>query len=160
MADIYYDRSGRQDNGYGHGGQSTRERTTWIATNAGGLNNYFFTGMPGITDIMPSIAKFLQIKIPKAQLMEIDGISLTGKLSASQPEALLDKDKINIKWKVQSTEGMAKIWLTTTNHFKSGGKDEFQMVKEVPVANGKASIDVKNFPSDFYKLSIKCPIIT
>jgi hypothetical protein len=148
---------GRVDNGYNHGGQSTRERTTWIATNAKGLNNYFFTEQPGIIDIMPSIAKFLEIKIPKDQLMEIDGISLTGKLSASHPEASMDKGMIQIKWKVQSADGMAKIWLTTTNHFKSGGKDDYQMVKEVPVVNGNASIDVKNYPSNFYKLSIEMP---
>ena len=142
---------GRDESGYNHGGQSARERTTWIATNANGLNNYFYTEQPAITDIMPSIARFLHITIPKEQLMEIDGISLTGKLSATHPEVSFDKGIINIKWKVQNRDGMAKIWLTTTNHFKDGGRDDYQLVKEIPVASGGASIDVKNFNSDFYQ---------
>ena len=148
---------GRSDNGYNHGGQSSRERTTWIATNAKDLNNYFFTGPPAITDIFPSISNFLEIKIQREQLMEIDGIALTGKLSACCAEASFDKGIINIKWKVQQGDGMAKIWLTTTNHFKSGGKDEYQLMKEVPVANGQASLDVQKFKSNFYKLVIEMP---
>ena len=148
---------GREDNGYHHGGQGARERTTWIATNARGLNNYFFTQQPGITDIMPSIASFLQIKIPREQLIEIDGIPLTGKLSATNPKASFDNGVINIRWKVQHKEGTAKIWLATTNNFRSGGKDDYQLVKEIPVANGKASINVEKFSSDFYKLVLEMP---
>ncbi|MDV7401056.1 alkaline phosphatase family protein, partial [Arthrospira platensis SPKY1] len=41
--------------GKNHGGQSERERTTWIATNAAGLNPRFTAGEPAITDIAPSI---------------------------------------------------------------------------------------------------------
>jgi len=148
---------GRDESGYNHGGQSERERTTWIATNANGLNNYFYTEKPAITDIMPSIVRFLRIDIPKEQLMEIDGVSLTGKLSATDPEVSYEKGGIRIKWKVQNKDGMAKIWLATTNHFKNGGKDEYQLVKEIPVSSGAAKIDVKNNPSDFYKLVIEMP---
>jgi predicted AlkP superfamily pyrophosphatase or phosphodiesterase len=148
---------GREKNGFHHGGQTTRERTTWIATNAKGLNNYFFSGQPGIVDIMPSIAKFLQIKIPRDQLIEIDGISLIGELSASHAEASLENGTIRLQWNVEDKEGMAKIWLTTTNNFKSGGKDIYQMVKEAPVANGKTSVDVEKYRSGFYKLVLEMP---
>ena len=148
---------GRENNGYHHGGQSVRERTTWIATNAKGLNRYFFSHQSGIVDIMPSVAKFLKIKISENKLMEIDGISLTGKLSAINAKAILQNAVINLTWKVQQKEGMAKIWLATTNNFKSGSKDNYLLIKEVAVANGKASIDVKNLPSDFYKLVIEMP---
>ncbi len=148
---------GREENGYHHGGQSTRERTTWIATNAKGLNRYFFSHQSGIVDIMPSIAKFLKIKIPENQLMEIDGVSLTGKLSAINLKAILKNDVINLTWKAQQKEGIAKLWLATTNNFKTGGKDEYKLIKQLPVANGKTSIDVKNYPSDFYKLVLEMP---
>lgn len=148
---------GRSENGYDHGGQGERERTTWIATNAKGLNNYFLKGQPAIVDIMPSIASFLQIKIPRARLMEIDGVSLTGKLSATNAEAILRDGKINLKWEVQDNSGNAKIWLATTNKFKSGGKDSYQLIKEVPVAVEKTSIDVKKYPSDFYKIVLEMP---
>jgi predicted AlkP superfamily pyrophosphatase or phosphodiesterase len=148
---------GREDNGYHHGGQTPRERTTWIATNAKGLNSYFFTQQPGIVDIMPSMAAFLKVKIPGERLMEIDGTVLTGKLSATHMQAFLTGSTINIKWKPQQKEGMAKIWMATTNHFKSGGKDDYRLMKEVPVINGKAVIDVKKIPSDFYKLVLEMP---
>lgn len=148
---------GREDNGYHHGGQGDRERTTWIATNAKNLNPYFFKGNPGITDIMPSMAKHLEVKIPREKLMEIDGICLTGKLSATNAAAEKNGNTIAISWKPVIKTGMAKIWITTTNHFKEGGKDNYKMVKQVPVADGKVNIDVTAIPADFYKIVIELP---
>lgn len=148
---------GRQDNGYGHGGQSERERTTWIVTNAKGLNERFRKQKPAIVDIMPSIASFLKITIPKEKLMEIDGTSLTGKLSATDLEANLSNGAIELKWNVINKEGKAKIWLATTNDFKTGGKDVYSLVTEVPVANGSAKIDTGTVPSDFYKIVVEMP---
>lgn len=148
---------GREDNGYHHGGQGERERTTWIATNAKGLNQYFKNGNPGIVDIMPTIANFLDIKIPGEQLMEVDGISLTGKLSATGADVQRHGNKLYITWKPLDKTGLTKIWITTTNNFKKGGKDQYKLVKVVPVSNGKAVIDVKNMPSEFYKVVIELP---
>ena len=147
---------GREQSGYHHGGQSDRERTTWIVTNAKDLNQRF-KQQPGIVDIMPSIAKFLNIHIPNDRLKEIDGISLIGKISATEPTAKISNDKLEIKWKVINKEGKAKIWLATTNNFKTGGKDEYKLITEVPVANGSATIDVKNMRADFYKIVIETP---
>jgi predicted AlkP superfamily pyrophosphatase or phosphodiesterase len=148
---------GREENGYHHGGQSQRERTTWIVANAKGLNERFKKQQPAIVDIMPSLASFLNIHIPKHKMMEIDGISLTGKLSATNAEAYLINDAIEVKWKVINKEGTAKIWLATTNCFKIGGKDDYKLVKEVPMAKGIARINVKQTPSDFYKIVIEMP---
>jgi hypothetical protein len=148
---------GREANGYHHGGQTPRERTTWIVTNAKGLNSYFFTQQPGIVDIAPSMAAFLNITIPRERLMEIDGIAVTGKLSATSMQTTLTGSSIHITWKPQQKTGMAKIWMATTNNFKTGGKDDYQLMKEVPVANGRAVIDVKKYPSDFYKLVMEMP---
>jgi len=148
---------GRGENGYHHGGQSVRERTTWIVTNAKTLNERFKKEEPGIVDIMPSLASFLNVEIPKEKLMEIDGIPLTGKLSATGAKADLVNGAIEIKWHVINKEGRAKIWLATTNNFKTGGKDDYKLVAEVPVVNGKATVDVKQLPSDFYKVVIETP---
>ena len=54
-------------------------------------------------------------------------------------------------------EGKAKIWLATTNNFKSGGKDEYKLVAEVPLKNEKADIDIRKIPSNFYKIVIETP---
>lgn len=148
---------GREDNGYHHGGQSERERTTWIATNAKDLNARFLKQQPAIVDIMPSLASFLNVSIPRDKAMEVDGVSLVGKISATDAKASLSNGAIQLGWDVVDKTGNAKIWLTTTNHFKEGGKDEYKLVKQVPVADGKTSIDVKNIPSDFYKIVIELP---
>jgi len=148
---------GREDNGYHHGGQGDRERTTWIATNAKNLNSYFFKGNPGITDIMPSMAKHLGLKIPREKLMEVDGISLTGKISATNATAEKNGNTIELSWKPVIKTGMATIWIATTNHFKEGGNDNYKMMKQVPVVDGKVNIDVTAMPADFYKIVIELP---
>jgi hypothetical protein len=148
---------GRDSSGYNHGGQSPRERTTWIVTNAKGLNKRFTKDQPAIVDIMPSMARFLQIKIPHEQLMEVDGIPLTGKLSATNAKAILSKNKIIVSWKAIDKTGKAKIWLGTSNSFKTGGRDKYQLVTTIPVGVQKAIIDVKNTPSSFYKVVIEMP---
>lgn len=148
---------GREESGYHHGGQSLRERTIWIATNAKELNQRFKKQQPAIVDIMPSIAAFLKIPIPRAQQMEVDGISLTEKISATDAKAFWENDKINIQWKVIDKKGSAKIWVATTNNFKTGGRDEYRLMAEVPVAGGGAIIDVSKMPSHFYKVVIEMP---
>ncbi|MBN8786351.1 MAG: alkaline phosphatase family protein [Terrimonas sp.] len=154
---ITTDHGRSADNGKNHGGQSDRERATWIVTNAKQLNSYFKTGNPGVIDIMPSIASFLNITIPKERLMEVDGIPLTGTISATTANAMLENGKIKVSWKAVAKKGNAKIWLATTNHFKEGGKDEYSLVATVRLAKQEAVIDVSNSPSSFYKIVIEAP---
>jgi hypothetical protein len=151
---------GRDSSGYNHGGQSDRERTTWIFTNAKGLNEHFLKQQPAIVDIMPSIASFLHMKIPKERLMEIDGIPLTGKLSATNAQTKLINDVIEVRWTAISKEGKAKLWMATTNNFKTGGEDKYKLMSVVPVVKGAARINVKQNPSDFYKIVIEMPFNT
>ncbi|NEU08579.1 alkaline phosphatase family protein [Flavihumibacter sp. R14] len=148
---------GREESGYGHGGHSDRERSTWIATNAKNLNSYFFNGPPAIVDIMPSIALFLGVKIPEKQNFEIDGVSLTGKLSAVKPTAVLSKDILDVNWEVLDKLGMVKIWLSTTNNFKSGGTDDYKLITKAPVSKGHIAINLEKYPSGFYKVVLEFP---
>ena len=148
---------GRGDNGYHHGGQTLRERTTWIVTNAKGLNERFKKQQPAIVDIMPSIASFLNITIPKEQLMEIDGVPLIGKLSATDAKAVLVHGSIEVEWTVINKDGKAKIWLAGSNNFKTGGKDQYHLIAEMPVASGAIRLNIKEFQTDFYKVVIEMP---
>ena len=61
--------------GKGHGGQSTRERTTWIATNSPRLDARFTSGGSAIVDIAPSILEHLGIAAPPEVAREMDGVS-------------------------------------------------------------------------------------
>ncbi len=141
--------------GKGHGGQSDRERDTWIVTNAKGLNDYFFKNRPGIVDIMPSIASFLNLPISRAQRMEIDGVPLTGKLSVTNPTAILGEGKIKLSWKAMQNKGSVKIWLTTTNNFKTGGKDEYKLVAKVLLSKQEYEIDISGISGTFYKIVLE-----
>ena len=49
--------------GKNHGGQSERERNTWIITNSNELNDHFKQS-PAIVDILPSVFSHLQISLP------------------------------------------------------------------------------------------------
>ncbi len=142
--------------GRGHGGQSTRERSGWIVTNAKGLNEYFKKGTSSIADIMPTIAA-LDIKIPKEQLMEIDGQRLTGKLSAINLAASFRDNHLYLTWKPLIKKGMATISVAITNNFKTGGRDNYRFITRVPVIAGKLMIDASSFPATFYKVVIEMP---
>jgi hypothetical protein len=89
--------------------------------------------------------------------MEIDGVSLTGKVALSDLNASYAGKKLTVTWKALDKKSTAKIWLTTTNEFKEGGKDTYTMVKQVPLSTGKATIDVSANPSDFYKIVLETP---
>lgn len=140
-----------------HGGQSDRERSTWIVSNAKGLTDYYKTGNPGVVDIMPTLASFLDVQIPREQLMEIDGLSLTGQLSAINADAKLEEGKLVISWKALQKKGNAKIWVTNTNLFKEGGKDQYELKATVPLADEKLTLDVSASPQRFYKIVIETP---
>jgi predicted AlkP superfamily pyrophosphatase or phosphodiesterase len=61
--------------GKGHGGQSERERTTWIVTNHSDVNARFTAGTPAIVDITPSILQHLRIAMPPAVAAAMEGVS-------------------------------------------------------------------------------------
>jgi hypothetical protein len=106
---------------------------------------------------MPTIARFLDIEIPKHQMMEIDGVPLTGKVSATDAMATLKDSIITVTWKAVDKKGKAKIWIATTNEFKNGKSDEYLMVMEVPVAKESASFTVKENSTGFFKIVIEMP---
>ncbi len=60
--------------GKDHGGQTERERTTWIVTNSNKLNERF-ADMPAVVDILPSIVNHLNLDMPAAISEQLDGQS-------------------------------------------------------------------------------------
>jgi hypothetical protein len=142
--------------GKDHGGQSDRERSTWIVTNARDLNARFREN-PGVVDIMPVVARHMGISIPKSQAFEIDGVPFTGKISVAELKLVRDGGKIRANWKSYDKTGKVKVWLTTTNHFETGGRDIYHLIDEVPVSNEKAKIDISSYPAGFFKVVLEGP---
>ncbi|MCC6243895.1 MAG: alkaline phosphatase family protein [Gemmatimonadaceae bacterium] len=61
--------------GKGHGGQSERERTTWVVANASALDARFARGPLAIVDIAPSILQHLGVVAPEAVARQMEGVS-------------------------------------------------------------------------------------
>ena len=62
------------ETGKNHGGQSERERTTWIVTNSDNLNDRF-ANMPAVVDILPSIVNHMDLDMPSEIRSQLDGQS-------------------------------------------------------------------------------------
>jgi len=157
---ITTDHGRDEQTGRGHGGQSARQRSTWMVSNSNKLNDYASYYTPGIIDITPSIINFMGISLPVDQARELDGTSLVGRISLAVPQANFIQGSIDISWKALDNFGKVKIWLAATNNFKEGKPDNYQLLAEVPVADQHAAVSVKNIPSDFYKIVIEGPYNT
>jgi hypothetical protein len=146
--------------GKNHGGQSDRERSSWIVTNAKDLNSHFREDSISLADIMPTIAKFLGIKMSVDAAREVDGTSLIGKLGATNLKAAYEEGTLSVNWKKQAATGNARVWLATTNNFETGEADEYKLLGEVPLAAEKAAFKVKESPDGFYKVVLETPFNT
>ncbi|MEE9362932.1 MAG: alkaline phosphatase family protein [Cellulophaga sp.] len=152
---ITTDHGRHASNGMGHGGQSDRERATWIVTNAKDLNSYFMDETPGIIDIMPAMLRSLHITPTTEQVYEMDGVPITGKISVAKPTASLHKGVLTIDWKSYVPDENLKIYLATTNNFSEGKKDEYKLVAEVISKKGEARISLENTSIKLYKIVIE-----
>jgi predicted AlkP superfamily pyrophosphatase or phosphodiesterase len=151
---ITTDHGRDEKDGKNHGGQSLRQRSTWMVTNLK-LNKYANLYYPGIVDIMPTLAKYLNVNIPSNNAKEIDGIFLIGNVSMVDPQINIFQNKLDITWKSLDNEGTAKIWLSTKNEYATSGKEDYVLLAEVPVNQNKIVVDISKYPSTFYKIAVE-----
>jgi predicted AlkP superfamily pyrophosphatase or phosphodiesterase len=154
---ITTDHGRDEQTGRNHGGQSDRQRSTWMVTNYKQLNAYTRYYKPGIIDITPSIIRFMGIAIPEAQLREIDGTSLIGQADVAQPQVIYVQGTLDITWKALNTKGNVKIWVSPTNNYKTGGTDEYKLLAQPLLTQEHVLVSVKDMPSAFYKVVIEAP---
>ena len=141
--------------GRDHGGQSAREKAGWILTNAKELNERFTGQRAAIVDIMPTIARFMSVDIPLDDAREVDGVPLIGKLSLTDPSAELNNQTATVGWNNRDNKGKVKIWVSSTNNRKTGGKDEYRLLKQVSLKSKQATVDLKDYPSSFHKIVLE-----
>jgi hypothetical protein len=118
-------------------------------------NNYFENFQPGIVDIMPSIARFMNLKIPIESERELDGVPFIGQVSLCKPDLNLQGNNLTIKWKALDKTGSVKIWLSTTKLFQNGLIDDYKIIGTVPIENEIVELDIKEYPSQFYKIVLE-----
>lgn len=157
---ITTDHGRDEQTGKGHGGQTARQRNTWIVTNYHNPNNYAQYYRPAIVDIMPTIARFMNVNLSTKRAREIDGIPLIGKVSIANVSVNLFQNNLDVSWKALDKEGKVKIWVCTTNNFKEGKPDDYRLIGEVPVNHEHIVIDVSEAKSSFYKVVVEGPFNT
>lgn len=127
--------------GLNHGGQSARERTSWIATNKKPLNKYFYAYTPGIVDILPSVARHMGLQILPENARELDGVPFTGEISIAEPQARIIEDKLRVEWTPFERKGNVNILVSPTNHFETKGNgDSYRNLGTFEVSRGRAEI--------------------
>lgn len=80
---------------------------------------------------------------------------MIGKVSVADVRLNYFQNNLDISWKALDGEGKVKIWVSTTNNFKEGKQDNYQLMGELPVNNEHAVIDVRNVKSSFYKVVVE-----
>lgn len=142
--------------GKGHGGQTERERSTWIVTNEPDMNSYFNEQVPGIVDIMPTISRFMNLEIVDDITNEMDGTPLIGPVDIFDLHAAKTADnKLKISWDyVGKPEEKASLFLTTTNKYADGGKDDYRKIGEVQISDRCYTISDLP-PSETYKIVLR-----
>lgn len=137
--------------GHNHGGQSDRERTTWIVTNVGDLNAHF-RETPGAVDIAPSLLRFMKVPLPESVRDEMDGVPFVGKVSVSNLKAVRNGNNVRLTWNVLDGSGKAEIKLSGTNNFKTGQPDVYQSLGTVPTKKGSFEFELPSPSTGFYKV--------
>lgn len=147
---------GRTLDGKSHGGQSWRERTTWIATNQK-VNTRFRRGEASMVDVNPSVCEFMGFEVPELVRREQDGISFIGKTEIKDMSLYLsDKKNVSIRWKAVKKNVPVSIYVAKANEYKETGREEWIKLAEVKSGEEEYNISLDSIgESDFYKFAVE-----
>ncbi|AMJ67828.1 alkaline phosphatase family protein [Hymenobacter sp. PAMC 26628] len=142
--------------GRNHGGQSDRERTTWLVLSEQSINAYASSEPVTIVDVLPTIARFMQLSLPAATQRELDGVPLIGPVSLAAPRVTAGSDSLRITWTALASQPeKVKVWATKTNNFKTGGTDDYELLSTVPLARQRLALSRAAYPAAFYKIVLE-----
>ncbi len=142
--------------GKGHGGQSERQRSAWIIANRKLTNTYTSFLKASVVDIMPTIARFLSVDVPRNNLFELDGIPLIGEVSVGQPTLNYFQNTLDITWvALGNPNEEVNIWGTSVNNRKEGLQEEYKLLGTFPLRTGHAVIPFSESIEGFYKITIE-----
>ena len=119
--------------GKNHGGQSDAERTTWMIANSKNTNAYFQQNTPAIVDLLPTMAQFQKLKIPRENKFELDGVPLIGPVSLSHPTIEKKEDSLIVHWNAYEKNTKVNILISYTNLFKEGKVDSYVKLGSIGV---------------------------
>jgi predicted AlkP superfamily pyrophosphatase or phosphodiesterase len=156
MIIITTDHGRKAPDGKDHGGQSDRERETWIVTNAQHLNEYFKNEQPAMVDILPTIVRFMDVDVPNAVLRELDGVSMIGELSIGQVKAEIQEEEVVLTWLPMESTGNVSISYAKTDQFGQDGiVDNYLKIGDTELALAEFRIPSKDLPTGKLKFWIQ-----
>ena len=148
---------GRTEDGHGHGGQSARERTTWVATNRP-VNSHFHSPGLAITDIAPSICRFMGFDVPRDVLWEQDGMPFIGQVDIACMGSMPYDDDIVLTWECLNPGAEVTVWGAADNLFRTGGKDRWIELGRVPASDESFRVEGARMPdTGFFKFVLSTP---
>lgn len=139
--------------GKDHGGQSDRERTTWIISNKKLDNQLKKSSLPAVVDIFPTLAWHLQLQLPEWVKQELDGQSLMGPLSVSDLSAVKSGKEIQLNWKSHNNEKLQLFVAPSDDPFHELSS-QYRKIKSVQSAKGKMSFN-DSFASPWVRIVLK-----
>lgn len=150
---------GRTEDGHHHGGQSESERATWIATNRKDVNSHFRSETLSQVDINPTICRFMDFDVLADVAWEQDGMPFIGSNDIEDARAFgYNGNSVILRWKALNSQAMVDIYFSETDHYKSGGKDNWHHAAQVSAAQGSYRIDLSSYPSSkFFKFALVTP---
>ena len=152
---ITTDHGRSENNGKDHGGQTPRQKSGWIVLNKPAINAHARYYQASITDIMPTIARHMNVKPAALRLRELDGLPLLGELSVGDLRVNYFQDQLDISWKALGAKEDLRVYITATNEFKKGGEDNYKLVGTVSSQIQGLLIPVKDLPGGFYKVVVE-----
>lgn len=152
MIAVTTDHGRSPSDGKGHGGQSERERITWVVTNLSDLNDRFENDL-AVVDIMPTALDFIGLELPESQRAELDGAPYAGSISIHSPKVGYKDGALSLSWKPVGT-GNAEVLYSKTNGYAEGKKDVYESLGKASVKDGKFQADLQLEPGT-YKFVIK-----
>lgn len=139
--------------GKDHGGQSDRERTTWIISNKKLDNQLKKSSLPAVVDIFPTLAWHLQLQLPEWVKQELDGQSLMGPLSISDLSVVKSGKEIQLNWKSHNNEKLQLFVAPSDDPFHELSS-QYRKIKSVQSAKGKMSFN-DSFASPWVRIVLK-----
>ena len=96
----------------------------------------------------------MDFSIPKDVQYEQEGAPFIGKVSIANIKAEKTGDQITISWDNYDNSSV-DIYLSVTNHFKDGGKDEWEKIGTVKANQKMFVFDTSGRQFGFYKFSLR-----
>ncbi|MBR1926722.1 MAG: alkaline phosphatase family protein [Bacteroidales bacterium] len=145
---------GRTVNGRGHGGQSPRERATWIATNQK-VNRRFKDGDASMVDINPTVCEFLGMEVPDQVAWERDGIPFIGKTEISDLEVSTYDREVILTWRAWKKSAPVSVYACPANDFKTTGRENWIHLGDLKAGDREFRYDLDKIgQSDQYKFVV------